>query len=211
MKLIGQLGLLFARGGNPSPLRRATVRRRSGRSLIWIKGWPVGMAVALWAERSVAHQEGAAMPVNIDDLLPTAKEIQKQAALKEAEKTEQHAQRLAAAEAEKRALIEQLSKPSGLTEDEKVKLASTVIQRAVRHGLTEVQVYRFPGSLCTDRGRAINQQEPGWEKTLQGIPAEIFRLWSDYLKPRGYRIKYQIVDFPGGVPGDISITLAWGD
>ena len=101
------------------------------------------------------------MPVNIDDLLPTAKEIQKQAAIKEAEKAEQTAQRLAAAEAEKRALIDRLSKPSGLTEDEKVKLASTVIQRAVRNGLTEVQVYRFPNSLCTDHGRAINQQEPG--------------------------------------------------
>jgi hypothetical protein len=151
------------------------------------------------------------MPVNIDDLLPNAKEIQKQAATKEAEKAEGHAQRLAAAEAEKRALIERLSKPSGLTEDEKVKLASTVIQRAVRNGLSEVQVYRFPNSLCTDHGRAINQMEPGWEKTLRGIPAEIFQLWSDYLKPRGYRIKYQIVDFPAGVPGDISITLAWGD
>ena len=151
------------------------------------------------------------MPVNIDDLLPTAQEIQKLVAAKDAEKAEEHAQRLAAAEAEKRALIEQLSKPSGLSEDEKVKLASTVIQRAVRNGLTEVQVYRFPNSLCTDRGRAINQQEPGWENTLQGIPAEIFQLWSDYLKPRGYRIKFQIVDFPGGVPGDISITIAWGD
>jgi hypothetical protein len=151
------------------------------------------------------------MPQNIDDLLPTAKEIQKQAAIKEAEKADEHLRRTAAAEAEKRALIEKLSKPSGLSEDEKVKLASTVIQRAVRNGLTEVQVYRFPNSLCTDRGRAINQQERGWEKTLTGIPQEIFQLWSDYLKPRGYRIKYQIVDFPGGVPGDISIIIAWGD
>ncbi|MGH9811142.1 MAG: hypothetical protein ACRD9W_28525 [Terriglobia bacterium] len=151
------------------------------------------------------------MPQNIDDLLPTAKEIQKQAAIKEAEKADEHLRRTAAAEAEKRALIEKLSKPSGLSEDEKVKLASTVIQRAVRNGLTEVQVYRFPNSLCTDRGRAINQQERGWEKTLTGIPQEIFQLWSDYLKPRGYRIKYQIVDFPGGVPGDISISITWGD
>jgi hypothetical protein len=151
------------------------------------------------------------MPVNIDDLLPRATEIQKQAAIKEAEKDEQQAQRLAAAEAEKRALIDRLSKPSGLTEDEKVKLASTIIQRAVRNGLTEVQVYRFPNSLCTDRGRAINQREPGWERTLQGVPAEILRLWSDYLKPRGYRIEYQVVDFPEGIPGDIGITLAWGD
>jgi hypothetical protein len=150
------------------------------------------------------------MPVKLDELLPTATEIQKQAALQEAEKAEQYARRAAAADAEKRNLIEKLSKPSGLTEDEKVKLASTVIQRAVRNGLTEVQVYRFPHMLCTDNGRAINQQEPGWEKTLTGIAQEIYQLWSGYLKPRGYRIRYQIIDFPGGVPGDISIVIAWG-
>ena len=145
----------------------------------------------------------------IDDLIPSAKEIQKQAALKEAQRADEHAKRLAAAEAEKHALIDRLSKPSGLTEDEKVELASNVIQRAVRNGLSEVQVYRFPNSLCTDHGRAINQMEKGWERTLTGIPKEIFQLWSDYLQPRGYRIRYQIVDFPGGVPGDISITISW--
>ena len=151
------------------------------------------------------------MPEKIDDLLPTAREIQKQAALKEAEKADQDARRLVAVEAEKRALIERLSKPSGLTEDEKIQLASTVIQRAVRNGLTEVQVYRFPNSLCTDKGRAINQLERGWETTLTGIAKEIYQLWFDYLKPRGYRIRYQIVDFPGGMPGDVNIVLVWGD
>jgi uncharacterized protein (DUF1778 family) len=151
------------------------------------------------------------MPANIDDMIPTAKDIQRQAAIKEAEKADEHVRRMAAADAEKRALIERLNQPSGLSEDEKVKLASTVIQRAVRNGLSEVQVYRFPNTLCTDRGRAINQQEAGWEKTLTGIPREIFQLWSDYLKPRGYRIRYQIVEFPGGMPGDISIVIAWGD
>jgi len=149
------------------------------------------------------------MSVNIDELLPTAKEIQRQAAIADAEKAEQYVQKLAAAEAEKRALIERLSKPSGLPEEEKIKLAATVIQRAVRNGLSEVQVYRFPNSLCTDRGQAINQREPGWEKTLTGMPREIHQLWSDYLKPRGYRILYQVID--GGTPGDISIVLSWGD
>jgi hypothetical protein len=152
-----------------------------------------------------------AMPAKIDDLLPTAKEIQKQAALKEAEKADEQARLLATAEAEKRALIDKLSKPSGLSEEEKVKLASTVIQRAVRNGLTEVQVYRFPNSLCTDRGRAINQMEAGWETTLTGMAKEIYQLWADYLKPRGYRIRYQVIDFSSGVPGDIGITVSWGD
>jgi hypothetical protein len=151
------------------------------------------------------------MPANIDDLIPRASQIQKEAALREAEKADQYARLAAAAEAEKRALIDRLSRPSGKSEEEKVQLASTVIQRAVRNGLTEVMVYRFPNSLCTDKGRAINQMEAGWEKTLTGIPKEIYLLWTDYLKPRGYRIRYQVIEFPGGVPGDIGITIAWGD
>ena len=39
----------------------------------------------------------------------------------------------------------------------------------------------------------------------------MYQLWTDYLKPRGYRIRYQIIDFPSGIPGDISIVLVWGD
>ena len=151
------------------------------------------------------------MSPSIDELIPNAKKIQQEAALKEAEKAEQYARLAAAAEAEKRALIERLGRPSGKSEEEKIQLASAIIQRAVRNGLTEVQVYRFPNALCTDKGRAINQQEAGWENTLTGIPKEIFQLWTDYLKPRGYRISYEIVDFPGGVPGDIAIKIAWGD
>src|SRR6187549_381573 len=151
------------------------------------------------------------MPPSIDDLIPSAKKIQQEAALREAEKAEQYAKLASAVEAEKRALIDRLSRPSGKSEEEKVQLASTVIQRAVRNGLTEVLVYRFPNSLCADKGRAINQQEAGWENTLTGIPKEIFQLWTDYLQPRGYRIRYEIIDYPGGMPGDIAITIAWGD
>ncbi|EIG57125.1 hypothetical protein [Bradyrhizobium sp. WSM1253] len=147
----------------------------------------------------------------IDELIPNALHIRKEAALEEARKAEEYVRLAAAAEAEKRALIERLSKPSGKSEEEKIKLASTIIQRAVRNGLTEVQVYRFPNTLCTDKGRAINQMEAGWEKTLTGIPKEIFELWTEYLKPRGYRIGYQVIDFPGGVPGDIGVIISWGD
>jgi hypothetical protein len=202
--------LLSAEPWQPALLQAERTMRPE--RLIWIKGaiWQATLAIAQARPQTII-EGGSAMPQKIDDLIPRAKEIQKQAALKEAEKADQYARSLAAAEAEKRALIEKLSKPSGLSEDDKIKLASTVIQRAVRNGLTEVQVYRFPNSLCTDNGRAINQQEPGWEKTLTGIAQEIFQLWFDYLKPRGYRIRYQIVDFSGGVPGDIGIVIAWGD
>jgi hypothetical protein len=57
------------------------------------------------------------MSGKIDDLIPSAKELRKQASIKEAEKAEERLRWMAAADAEKRALIEKLSKPSGLSED----------------------------------------------------------------------------------------------
>ena len=77
------------------------------------------------------------------------------------------------------------------------------------NGLTEVQVHRFPNKLCTDHGRAINQQEPGWEATLTGLPKELYDRWHKYFRSRGYKLLVQIVDFPGGMPGDIGMTLNW--
>jgi hypothetical protein len=116
---------------------------------------------------------------------------------------------LAAAEAEKQALIDKLSKPSGLSEEEKVKLATTLIQRAVRNGLTEVQIYRFPN---THRQGPRHQPDgKGLGEDAGRVPKEIYQLWSDYLQPRGYRIRYQVIDFPGGVPGDIGITISWDE
>ncbi len=92
-----------------------------------------------------------------------------------------------------------------------MKRAATIIKRAMDNGLTEVFVGRFPNNLATDRGRAIGQMEHGWETTLTGLPKEIFEFWKKYLQPRGYKIKFQIVDYPGGIPGDIGITLNWGE
>lgn len=86
---------------------------------------------------------------------------------------------------------------------------TVIIKRAVDNGLTEVRVGRFPNRLCTDKSRAINQQEPGWEATLTGLPKELFFSWQKHLQPRGYKLKYEIVDFADGMPGDIGITLSW--
>ena len=97
--------------------------------------------------------------------LPTAQEVMERLALAEAEKASVEARKHAAAEAEKKALIDKLTKPSGVSDEEALKRVATIIERAVANGLTEVQVYRFPNTLCTDHGRAINQQEPGWETT----------------------------------------------
>ena len=88
--------------------------------------------------------------------------------------------------------------------------AAAIIKRAAGNGLTEVEVGRFPNELCTDRGRAINQREAGWENTLTGLPKELYDFWAKFLKPCGYKIGFSVVSFPGGMPGDIGMTLRWG-
>ena len=150
------------------------------------------------------------MTTTIDDLLPKAADCRRRIAEVEAEKASDFLRKQSAAEAEKKALLDKLSKPSGVTDEERMKRAAIIIKRAVDNGLTQVLVGRFPNRLCTDHGRAINQQEAGWEDTLTGLPRELFLFWQKYLQPRGYRIKLEIVDFPGGMPGDVGITLSWG-
>jgi hypothetical protein len=145
-----------------------------------------------------------------DELLPSANDFMKKLALAEAEEATKQARKLAEAEAEKKALLDQFTKPSGLSDEEAIQRAIKIIERAVSNGRTEVQVHRFPNQLCTDRGRAINQQEPGWENTLTGVPKEIYELWAKYFRQRGYKLKVEIVDFPGGMPGDVGMTLKWG-
>src|SRR6516165_8869544 len=101
----------------------------------------------------------------IDDLLPTAKQLQQKLALAEAAKASESASRAAAEAAEKKALLDRFAQPSGVSEEERLKRAAAIIGRAVANGQTEVFVFRFPHELCTDHGRAINQTEAGWEKT----------------------------------------------
>ncbi len=149
------------------------------------------------------------MTTKTADLLPSAKDLMRKIALAEAEKASEDMRNRSAGEAEKAALIEQLSKPSGVSDEEGIRRAATVIERAAGNGLTEVQVFRFPNLLCTDRGRAINQQEAGWETTLTGVPKEIYDLWARHFRDRGYKLRVQIIDFPGGMPGDVGMTLSW--
>jgi hypothetical protein len=145
-----------------------------------------------------------------DELLPSAGDFMKKLALAEAEEASKQARQFAEAEAEKQALLDKFRKPSGVSDEEAIQRAIKIIERAVANGKTEVQVHRFPNQLCTDKGRAINQQEPGWENTLTGVPKEIYQLWAKYFRPRGYKLKVEIIDFPGGLPGDVAMTLKWG-
>jgi hypothetical protein len=141
--------------------------------------------------------------------LPSAKELRTQIALWEAAKATAVMNERSAADAEKHALLEKFSKPSGVSDEDRLARAAAIIKRAANNGMTEVEVFRFPNELCTDRGRAINQGEAGWEKTLTGLPKELYDFWESHLRPKGYKMAVQIVDFPGGMPGNVGMTLKW--
>lgn len=147
--------------------------------------------------------------MTLQDILPTAKDCLRKSAEMEAQKAAEYMKKQKAAEAEKKELLDKLLKPSGVSDEERMRRAAGIINRAVSNGLTEVEIGRFSNKLFTDKGRAINQQEPGWEETLTGLPKELHRFWKQHLESRGYRIKFQIADWPDGMPGDISMTLMW--
>ena len=139
----------------------------------------------------------------------SAKELMAKIAKVEGEKASKAMKAHEAAEAEKQELLDRLSRPSGLSDDEVMEKAAIIVNRAVENGMTSVQVFRFPNHVCTDNGRAINQAEEGWEQTLTGVPKEIYEFWQRQLKPRGYHMRFEIIDYPGGMPGDVGIFLSW--
>jgi hypothetical protein len=82
-------------------------------------------------------------------------------------------------------------------------------RQAAERGETEFMILRFPSELCSDGGRAVNAPEPDWPATLRGEAAEVFLRWERDLKPQGFHLAARVVDFPGGMPGDIGLFLTW--
>jgi hypothetical protein len=86
---------------------------------------------------------------------------------------------------------------------------SRVIKSAAERGEREVLAIRFSSEFCSDGGRAINNFEPDWPETLTGFARRAYEFWQKELQPQGYKLRAQIMDFPGGVPGDVGIFLSW--
>ena len=76
--------------------------------------------------------------------------------------------------------------------------------------MTFVKVMEFPASYCTDRGRAINNQEPDWPKSLQGWAERGYKFYQQELASSGFHLTAEIVDFDqAGRPGHVAIYLRW--
>jgi hypothetical protein len=111
-------------------------------------------------------------------------------------------------------LIKSLSVPIEVTPEKLREVTKSVLHKlreAAKRGATELMVMRFPNTLCMDKGRAINNSEQDWPDTLIGRPRQAYEFWRDHLRPADYRLKAMIVDWPGGLPGDVGFFLSWGD
>ncbi len=83
------------------------------------------------------------------------------------------------------------------------------IAKAFADGEKEMMLFAFPSDLCTDDGRHINNGLDGWEETLPGAAKRIHEFWRDDLQPRGFRFFARIINFPGGMPGDVGVFFSW--
>lgn len=93
--------------------------------------------------------------------------------------------------------------------EEERAIIRNVVMRAVKEGKLEALVYSFPSDFCTDSGRAINNADPDWPQTLQGKAKELYDRFKEVAQPQGYKLKAMVINFPGGVPGDIGFYLNW--
>jgi hypothetical protein len=112
-------------------------------------------------------------------------------------------------EARQKAVYEEFQKPPERTREQIMALVTQLVRRAAEDGSSEVQVYRFPASLCADRGRAINNFDANWPKSLAGRAQLAYEFWQQDLQPLGFGLKAQILDYPDGFPGDVGLFLTW--
>jgi hypothetical protein len=84
------------------------------------------------------------------------------------------------------------------------------IRRAAEQGQRQFMVVTFPATYCNDHGRRINNLEPDWPDSLEGFSKKAYQYFQSELKPLGYRLTAQVLDYPGGVPGNIGLYLSWG-
>ena len=139
--------------------------------------------------------------------IPSADALRMQLIERQMEKLEDERKSREAEEARLAALADDFMK-NEVTEQERLMIRR-LVSNAVKDGKFEALVYSFPSDLCTDRGRAINSGEADWPKTLQGKAKELFERYQTIARPSGYRLKAMIINFPGGMPGDVGFFLDW--
>lgn len=95
-----------------------------------------------------------------------------------------------------------------ITEEDRQR-ALARIRKAFEAGEKELMLVKFPSVICEDGGRRINNHLEGWQDTLPGVFHKIYEWWERELAPGGFTFSARIIDFPGGMPGDVGIFIGW--
>ncbi len=111
------------------------------------------------------------------------------------------------AEREKKEL-EQIFMDREIHPEARTRVNNAVI-RAAQQGLNQIKALSFPASYCNDRGRRINNLEADWPDSLEGFARKAYDYYMAELKPLGYRLTAQILDYPDGMPGTVALYLSW--
>jgi hypothetical protein len=86
---------------------------------------------------------------------------------------------------------------------------NAAVRRAAENGLSEVKVITFPSAWTTDHGRRINSNEPDWPDSLEGFARRAYEFYLKEMQPLGFKVRAEILNYPGGVPGDVGLFLSW--
>jgi hypothetical protein len=86
---------------------------------------------------------------------------------------------------------------------------SGAVRRAAEAGQREILVVTFSSTWTSDRGRRINNREPDWPESLEGFAKRAYDYFVKELRPAGYKMRAEVLNFPGGVPGDVGLYLSW--
>lgn len=86
---------------------------------------------------------------------------------------------------------------------------NAAVQRAAQQGERRLMALKFPASYCNDQGRRINNLEADWPVSLEGFAKKAYDYYMAELKPLGFKLSAEILDYPGGMPGDVALYLRW--
>jgi ribosomal 50S subunit-associated protein YjgA (DUF615 family) len=83
------------------------------------------------------------------------------------------------------------------------------VKIAAEQGKHELMIIRFPSTLLSDGGRRINNFLPDWPDSLQGFGKRAYDAYKQHLAPVGYKMRAEILEYPGGNLGDVGLFLVW--
>ncbi len=155
----------------------------------------------------MSESHGTMKPAPVEIL--SAADIKRRMAEREAQRAAEELRRMQEQEEKQKAVMAEFHAPPDQSPEQLMQRVMQLVDQAAESGQTEIQVYRFPSELCTDRGRRINNSESDWEQTLEGRPKLGYEFWRDHLKPLGFGLKAEVLEYPGGMPGDIGFFLTW--